>query len=198
MSSPDALPTLAEVFHPKLVNCRIREYLPEDRDACLALYHTNIPGFLTDQDADTFVELLEHGTSYLLVAEHDTQVVACGSLELLGDTGMARIIHDAVHRDYQRKGIGSTLLAARLSLLEPENEKPVQVFLRAKPEAAAFYSSYGFSIHTFEKNIAVFRLAISPEEITSLRETLASRGIDIELNPIEETADWREEAFDAQ
>ena len=187
MSSPDSHPSLLETFQPKLVACRIREFNPDDQEACLAIYRSNEPDFLDPAEFGEFEEFLAHGTSYLLVIEKDDKVIACAGLELVGDTNTAKLRHGMVHRDFHRQGIGSTLLAARLSLLEPEDEKAVPVFIRAKPQAAGFYGHFGFALNTLERGTAILNLVVTPEDIEALRTELAERGIQIELNPMDES-----------
>lgn len=193
MSSPEALPSLHEAFHSKLVTCRIREFHSDDFDACLEIRRSNEPDFLEPDSFNAFAEFLTQGTSYLLVAEVGGRVVAFAAMELTGESNSAKVIHDMVHRDFHRQGIGSTLLAARLSLLEAEEDKPVPVFLRAKPAAAAFYSTYGFALHQLERDGAIFCLVVAPEEIEALRSMLADRGIHVELNPLEDAFPEAEE-----
>jgi ribosomal protein S18 acetylase RimI-like enzyme len=197
MPSPETLSSLTEAFQPKLVACRIREFHADDLEACLDIRRSNEPDFLDPEGFDAFVEFLAHGTSYLLVVEQDGKVVACAGMELVGDSNSAKVIHDMVHRDFHRRGIGSTLLAARLSLLEPEEGEPVQVFLRSRPAAAAFYGAYGFALHGLERESGILRLVIAPDEIEALRVELAQRGIQIELNPLDEGV-LDEEAADGE
>ncbi|MDZ4286866.1 MAG: GNAT family N-acetyltransferase [Prosthecobacter sp.] len=189
MSTSDTHPSLIEALRPKLVPCRIREFHADDLEACLDIHRSNEPDLLDPSGLGTVVEFLAHGTSYVLVVEQAGKVVACAGLELVGDANAAKLIHAMVHRDYQHRGIGTTLLAARLSLLEPEEDEPVQVLLRARPAAAAFYGGFGFALHTLEREqgSAILRLIVTPDDIESLRAEFAQRGIEIELNPLEES-----------
>lgn len=188
MPSPDLHPSLIETLRPKLVPCRIREFQSEDLDACVEIHRSNEPDLLASDDLKEFVEFLAHGTSYLLVVEHEGKVVACAALELVGDAAAARLLHAMVHRDHQHRGFGTTLLAVRLALLEPEDDEPIRVLLRAGPAAAAFYGAFGFVLHSLDKELdtAVLRLDITPAEIAAIRSALTERGIEIELNEIED------------
>lgn len=188
MPTSDTHSALIEALRPKLVPCRIREFHPGDLEVCLDIYRSNEPDLLDPEARHLFVEFLAHGTSYMLVVEHERKIIACASLELVGDAAAARLLHAMVHRDFQHRGFGTTLLAVRLSLLEPEDEQPIQVFLRASPAAAAFYGAFGFVLHSLEKgrDTAVLRLAVTPKEIESIRAALTERGVAIELNEIED------------
>lgn len=187
MTSTDAHPSLVETLRPKLTPCRIREFRPEDLEACAEIHRSNEPDLLNPDALPAFVEFLAHGTSYILVVELDSKVVACAALELLGEVAAARLLHAMVHRDFQRRGIGTTLLAARLSLLEPEGDEAVRVVLRTAPAPAAFYGAFGFALHTLEKEsgTAILHLAVAARDIEAIRSELAGHGVEIELNEVE-------------
>lgn len=190
MLPSDTHPSLIEALRPKLVDCRIREFHADDLEACVEIHRSNQPDLLHPGTLTAFVEFLAQGTSYILVVEQAGRVVACAGLELLGDANAAKLIQAMVHREFQRRGLGTTLLAARLSLLEPEGAEPVQVLLRARPAAAAaFYGAFGFSLHTLERDAgsAILQRVITPEEIEAIRSELSQRGIEIELNPLEDS-----------
>ena len=106
-------------------------------------------------------------------------------------------MHGMIHKDRQRRGLGTTLLAARLSLLEAEG-KPMLVRLRAGTAAASFYDRFGFALHSVTQNHfgpgehgGNLELTISPEEIEALRAALPEHGVELVLNemPMDETAE---------
>lgn len=191
MSSSDLIAAL----QPKLRACHIREFQPEDLEACLEIHRSNQPDLLDPDSLESVTEFLTNGTSYILVIEHEGKVIACAALELTGDADIAKLYHAMVRRDFQRQGFGTTLLAARLSLLESEGGRPVHVLLRTRPEAASFHGGYGFLMHTLEKDsgTAILRLTVMPEDISAIRAALEEAGVEIVLNelppePAEETA----------
>ncbi|HYF34334.1 MAG TPA: GNAT family N-acetyltransferase, partial [Prosthecobacter sp.] len=185
----DTHPPLIETLQAKLVGCRIREFHPNDLEACLDIHRSNEPDLLDPAGFEAFLEFLAHGTSYILVIEHEGRVVACAGLELMGETNAARLLHAMVHRNFQHRGLGTTLLAARLSLLEPEDGQPVHVLLRARPEAGSFYGAYGFVLHSLEQDQgrALLRLTLAQEDIEAIRAQLSQHGVEIVLNELNES-----------
>ncbi|HBJ86839.1 MAG TPA: hypothetical protein DDZ88_23880 [Verrucomicrobiales bacterium] len=188
-SDPVAEPGLMEVIAPKLVRCRIREFHEDDLEACLDIHRSNEPDYLEPGGIHGFVEFLARGTSYYLVIEHDGKIIACGGLELAGDSGHATLVYGLVHRQFHGRGFGTTLLAARLSLLEHEGDA-VPVWVSTSLAAVSFFGRFGFTLHSVtpdpvgpERDQGLFWLKVTPDEIESIRAGLDHRDIQIELNP---------------
>lgn len=184
---PMELSLLMEAVMPKLVNCRLREYQPEDREACLEIHRSNLPHLQGTQSEEAFEEFLELGTSYFLVAEEHGDIIACAGLELVGDTDTATLVHAMVHADFHRRGFGTTLFAACLALLEPEG-RPVELQARASRQAASFFGRFGFRLHSVSKNSdrGLLWLSVQEDDVADVRDALEERGIRIELNDPEE------------
>lgn len=187
------LSPLLQAIVPKLAPCRVREFQPEDLEACVEIYRSNEPDYLDPEGLHAFVEFLAIGTSYYLVLEHDGEIVACGGLELIGDSDTAHLVHGMVHGEYHRRGFGTTLLAARLSLLETE-DRPIEVVLQTTRTSVPFYGHFGFALHSVsdnppgpEKERATVWLGIDDQDIEDIRLALEERSIQIFLNdPMED------------
>jgi ribosomal protein S18 acetylase RimI-like enzyme len=178
---------------PKMAACRIREFEPDDLEACVEIHRSNQPDFVEPAALDSFVTFLRGATSYFLVIEDNGDVIACGGLELVGDPDSATLVHSMVHREYQRRGFGSALLAAQLSLLEHE-ERPMDLWTRAGNETAGFYERLGFESHlTDQTDSQLLWLSIDPSDIEDARAALLERGIQLVLNA-DEDDDEEEEA----
>lgn len=190
MSSNDSAEvSLLDVIKPKLVRCRIREFHADDLEACLDIHRSNEPDYLEPGGIHGFVEFLARGTSYYLVIEHDGKIIACGGLELAGDSDHATLVYGLVHRQFHGKGFGTTLLAARLSLLEHEGNS-VPVWMSTSLAAVSFYGRFGFTLHSVtpdpvgpERDQGLLWLNVTPAEIAAIRAALDQREIQIELNP---------------
>lgn len=186
---------LIQAIAPKLMPCRIREYAPEDLEACVEIYRSNAPEYLDPRGEDAFVEFLTVGTSYYLVLEHDGDIVACGGLELIGDSDSAALVYGMVHREYQRRGFGTTLLAARMALLEPE-ERPIELKMVTSKAALPFYGRFGFTLQRVDQDRtspqrgqATFWLGLDPQDIGDVRDVLEDRSIRIQLNDLDDEED---------
>lgn len=171
----------------RLVPCTIRDYTPEDREACLAVYHSNVPDPCPEAILPLCERFLDEGTSYLLVVEHEGRVVGCGGLELRGEGPFAHLFFGFLHKEWQGRGLGSTLLAARLSLIEHEGQV-ITVHLEADTGAAGFFGRFGFKLAAVKANVlgpgrdvGHLVLQITPADIEDLGRRLAAAGTVIEL-----------------
>lgn len=183
------LSPLMHAIVPKLALCRIREYEPEDLEACVEIHQSNEPDLLPAEGLDSFTAFLEGGTSYMLVIEHAGDVIGFGGLELVGDSDTALLRHGMIHREYHRRGFGTTLLAARIALLETD-ERPLELWMSAPPASVPFYGRFGFKLERVHPgatgggagHTAMFSLMIEPQDILDVRDALEEREIRIELN----------------
>ena len=197
--SEKELSPLLQAIVPKLVSCRIREFQPEDLEACVEIYRSNEPDYLDPEGLKSFVEFLAIGTSYFLVIEYDGELVACGGLELIGDSDTAQLVYGLVHGDHHRRGFGTTLLAARISLLEPE-DRPLEVWLQATRTSVPFFGHFGFELHSVSakpvgptQERASVWLSVDEQDIEDIRFALEERTIQIFLNyPTEEDEEEEE------
>lgn len=195
------LSPLMQAIVPKLMLCRIREFESADLEACVEIYRSNTPDYLSESGLEAYVEFLAIGTSYYLVLEHDGEIVACGGLELVGDSDTATLVHGMVHGEYQRQGFGTTLLAARLALLECE-VRPQEVWVHTTPATLPFYGRFGFTYHSAvrkgpgkgDERAGVW-LSIDDQDIEDVRHALEERDIKIYLNdPTEDEAEDEEDS----
>src|SRR5687768_13267725 len=94
---------------------QLRPYRPADREACLALFDSNVPVFFASFEKDGFVtfidELSTQGIDYLTLQD-DARIVACGGIGL--KEGEARMCWGIVDGARHGEGLGSVLLVARL------------------------------------------------------------------------------------
>jgi len=195
---------LLDRLRQKVRPCHFREYEPRDRDACVGIFHSNEPDFLKPEDFPAFEALLDEGTSYFLVLEHEGLVVGCGGLELRGEGDIATLLFGMIHRDFRGRGFGSSLLAVRLALLAPGGDT-MAVSLETGTVAAAFFGSYDFELvsvgqHGKESEAEIGRLGLSIpalwlEEIGTLVE---EAGITIELRDDPEIAIGEDARSEAQ
>ena len=186
---------LVQQLSKRLIACRIREYAPHDFTVCQEIYRSNAPDLLTEQGQAEFETFLEEGTSYQLVAERGPAVVACGALTLRGEGPYAHLAYGLVRRDQQQQGLGSTLLAARLSLLDT-SEGPIQVDLVSRETSAPFFAQYGFHVHAVRpdpyrpgENFGHLLRSVTPEEVEAIRDLLPEHGVMVEIEEMEQPED---------
>lgn len=95
---------------------RIRPYRPTDRDACLALFDSNVPGSFTPEERPEFAAFIDALPGPYLVAEEASsgRVVACGGLAPR-EPSAAVLCWGMVDAERQGEGIGRVLLRVRLA-----------------------------------------------------------------------------------
>lgn len=182
-------PTI-EAFLEKVTPCKLREYIYSDREACIEIYRTNEPDFITPGFIHEFESYLDEPKSYFLVVEQEEGIVGCGGLELWGDAPHAAgLSFGMIRKDHHRKGLGTSLLAARISLLGEEKELHMETSL----EAVGFYARYGFELDSVTPNrlgkgvdYGNLVLDLDPDFISGIRSLLTSTAIELKINELEQ------------
>lgn len=123
------------------------------------------------------------GSSYYLVAEHNGRVIASGGLPYRARPDIAVLCFGLVHPSQQSKGIGTALLLARLSLLNP-NRPRYHVFVFAVEDSVGFYRRFGFRNYNAWKDAQgdlhpSGRLLLKSRGIHRCRAFLADHGITV-------------------
>lgn len=119
----------------------MRAFVAGDREGCLAVLRSNVPGFLDAGAEAEFGLFLDGGPVDFWVAEHDGNVVGCGGFVL--DGGGARLRWGMVGAAYQRQGIGRFLLFFRMKAIGGRGA--VEMVTATVPRAAVpFYAGQGF------------------------------------------------------
>lgn len=121
---------------------RIRNYQPADFDACSAIYHSNLNGFLPDTP-ELFIKYLSKPPRHYLVIESSGAIVACGGLETRSDINASAFAFGMVHREFHHRGLGSLLVLTRLALFDGEHD-PISVSMETTVTVEAFYRQFGF------------------------------------------------------
>lgn len=96
----------------------MRPYAPEDREACLALFDSNVPDFFRPQEREEYVAWLDNPGGPVVVLLDDVGgILAAGGVALEDDGETGSLCWGIVRRDLHGRGLGRTLLEARLGLL---------------------------------------------------------------------------------
>ena len=121
----------------------IRPYQPSDRDACLAVFDSNVPAFFRLDERPDFEAFLGALNCTYLVMEHEARIVGCGGFYRTEELSLARLCYGMIHRDLHRQGLGRFLLLFRLREIGkwPGVER---VGLSTTLLTAPFFASQGF------------------------------------------------------
>jgi hypothetical protein len=125
--------------------CHIRPLTERDYGCCKAIYQLNEAGHFPVGFDGLFGEWLMGGKSLVVVIETDDRVVAFGGINAIQRKwlNLASLTFGMVHPDQHRKGFGTVLLFARLTLL-PRTLLPWQVLISPGLTSGPFYSQFGF------------------------------------------------------
>ncbi len=120
----------------------VREYRPEDLNACLNIYASNIEEFLPAA-LELLIDYLEGPFSYYLVIETKGEIVGCGGLDIMAEANHAAFCFGMVRRNWHRKGLGSLLTLTRLALAEADHD-PAYFGLETAMLTEPFYTRFDF------------------------------------------------------
>ncbi|RYD27392.1 MAG: N-acetyltransferase [Verrucomicrobiaceae bacterium] len=165
--------------------CRIRPYREDDREACTRIYQLNEGGNFRG-GLDAFLNTLEHGHSLYLVCEEAGEVRAMGSMNIRNIYGeeFVDFFYGMVHPDHQRRGFGTAMVLARLSVLPPPRD---EWRIRMHSVADPFHRKFGFHpvevVRDDEQNrIVTLLLYVSAMETKRSRALLQAAGIPVECD----------------
>jgi predicted GNAT family N-acyltransferase len=168
----------------------IRSYRPDDKSACLAIYFENVEKQLVPAEyREEFEEALEDSSIATVVGVTDERVVACGGICYYHSREEAGLSYGLVHPEFQRRRIGTSILLARLSLLEPSAKVPCDVSLTATQYSKTFFMRYGFgwccTSHDQYGNVfETFRLPFTPQMVQRCKDTLVQSKIEFTERPL--------------
>ena len=122
---------------------RVRPYAPSARAACLALFDSNLPEFFAAHERDDFARFLdEPGATILVLETTGPELIACGGYYIRDGSGKGGLAWGMVARGWHRRGVGRTLLHARLRALQTAGADVVTV--RTSQHSRGFFEREGF------------------------------------------------------
>ena len=131
------------VWKGRLPQIPFRRFKTADAPSCIELYALNEEGRFPQDYIERYRQSLEAQRSYYLVGELDGRIVASGAVSYWMREDVVVLAFGLVHPEYQRRGIGTALLLARLALLNPDRHS-YRVLIFAVEKAFSFYRRFGF------------------------------------------------------
>jgi GNAT superfamily N-acetyltransferase len=123
---------------------RVREYTAADRDACLAVFDTNVPAYFITQEREAFAAFLDDLPGpYLVIEDESGTIVGCGGYAIVPETRTADMCWGMVARDRHGTGLGRLLLDARLDAVRAD-PRAEAVALNTSQHTRGFYERRGF------------------------------------------------------
>jgi GNAT superfamily N-acetyltransferase len=123
--------------------CEVQPYSHEDFGRCCELYRLNEPNQFPPDAIGEFESSLKDSPSSFITLRIDGEIVGVGGLNTSRDDGYRVLKYGLIDPNHHRKGLGTTLLLARLSQLSPD-EPYHAIVLWAVPSSVGFYEQYGF------------------------------------------------------
>lgn len=125
-----------------------RPFRPEDADACLAVFDSNIPRYFAPLERPAFERfLVEMPCEYVVGETEDGTVVACGGWYPAPQhgEGAAGLAWGMVRQDWHHRGVGRQLLEARLAGVRTLPGVHTLV-ISTSQHTEAFYARAGFEV----------------------------------------------------
>lgn len=140
----------------------IRSYQSKDREACIAVFTSNIPLYF-DENELTGLELwldardqgkkkyAENLSEYYYVVEKENRVIGCGGFYVLSGKKEAGMAWGMVEKAHLKHGIGKQLLEFRLNKIT-ELYPGYKIVLDTSQHTFGFFEKYGFVVKKITKD----------------------------------------------
>ena len=129
----------------------IRPYSPSDRDACLAVFDSNVPRFFITAERAGFASFLDELPGpYIVLTDASGVIVGCGGYAIADDEpGRADLCWGMVRKEKHRRGYGRTLTHARIDAAKRDADVRV-IALECSQHTTGFYERFGFRVTKVE------------------------------------------------
>ena len=124
-----------------------RPYEPKDREACLALFDSNVPRFFDPSERPVFEAFLDQLDWPYQVIERDGRIVACGGHAVEPDGRTVSLCWGMVEAGLHGQGLGRRLTEARLAAARAV-PGATSVRLDTGVHTTGFYERFGFVVET--------------------------------------------------
>ncbi len=129
-----------------------RDYQLEDKNACLEIFHSNVPAYFAPNELSDVTRLLDgRFCPYIVIEDNDGRIIASGGIWPDHTELSATLCWVMVERNWHGKGVGRFLVLKLLTLLR---RVPfiTQVKLDTSQHTSAFYEKFGFEKCGFIEN----------------------------------------------
>lgn len=162
--------------------CEVQPYTHEDFSRCCELYRLNEPNQLPPDAIGEFESSLKNSPSSFITLKIDGEIVGVGGLNTSRDDGYRILKYGLIDPNHHRKGLGTTLLLARLSQLSPD-EPYHAIVLWAVPSSVGFHEQYGFLACAREEfhgmELKLMTAVLTKDTLLQCRALLRSSSISI-------------------
>lgn len=149
----------------------IRPYVAADRQACIAIFRSNLPRYFDSSELPEFEAFLDKPIADYFVLELSGSVVGCGGCYVRG--GVGRLSWGMVSREHHRTSMGSKLLAWRIDKLFQQPEIS-EIAIDTSQHTAGFFARHGF--RTTQQVADGFGVGIDLVSMSLLRDHWRAEG----------------------
>jgi GNAT superfamily N-acetyltransferase len=127
----------------------VRDYVPTDRAACLAVFQSNVPKFFVPSEREEFSAFLDALPGPYFVLESDTRdILGCGGYALAPGSSTADLCWGMISRALHGRGLGRLLLSERIARMSAD-PSVAAVALNTSQFTRRFYEQAGFITERF-------------------------------------------------
>lgn len=132
----------------------IRDYHPNDENACMLIMQGNIPEYFRENDLTDFSAFLKNLPGpFFVVTDSHNDVIACGGIAFGITTATEAILcYGMVAHTHLHQGIGLQLLKKRLDYFLPLAPQVERILVHTTQKTEGFFSKFGFSIVARERD----------------------------------------------
>lgn len=129
----------------------LRDYTPQDKAACLALFDSNLDPYFLPQERADFSDFLDKKIGEYFVVKQEGEIVGCGGIAFTPETGEGNLTWGMINRRKHRQGIGQFLTASRLEHLRMIPGIKF-VSIQTSQHTVEFYARHGFKTREIVKD----------------------------------------------
>lgn len=127
----------------------VREYCSADRNACEAIFQTNVPRYFRDNELSEYLEFIDTSGCPYFVVTADEEIVGCGGFGIHPGTVVADLCWGMVDARQHRRRLGEFLLFARLHRIVTTTDA-TSVRLGTSQLTDGFFKKFGFNTQSMK------------------------------------------------
>ena len=163
---------------------KLRDYRPEDREACIEAFWSNVGYTLAENELKDFTSFLDKlslaQTRYYVVTNEEPRIVACGGFGIDSKQARARLSWGLVQREFQGQGFGRFLLGELFQRIAGIDGL-TKVTLESSQVIYTFFTKHGFAIERITENFYApgyhrYELSLNLDELVQERPREARDG----------------------
>ncbi len=134
----------------------IRNYRPADREACIGIFHSNVPLYFDSDEITGLYHWLDakdrrekafasNATETYYVLEHEGKIVGCAGYYIPAAEARANMVWGMILRSEHKKGYGNKLLEYRIQKIK-ETAPACSITLDTSQHCYRFFEKFGFTV----------------------------------------------------